>query len=72
MGMEDETRDFLVLIINTIAIVLLWMIVQVLAGIYFEFAFFENTPDWENILYYIFFIGTLFLLIRYLKKKWKL
>ena len=72
MGMEDDTRNFLVLIVNTIAIVLIWMIVQVLAGIYYDLAFFEKSPGWKNILYYIFFITTLYLLVRYLKKKWKL
>ncbi|HMJ46293.1 MAG TPA: hypothetical protein VK498_03145 [Ferruginibacter sp.] len=72
MGMEDDTRKFLILIVNTIAIVLLWMIIQVLAGIYFELGFFQTSPGWKNILYYIFFAGTLFLMIRYLKKKWKL
>lgn len=69
--MEDETRNFLILIVNTIAIVLLWMIVHVLLGIYFNFAFFETTPGWENIIYYIFLISSLLLIIRYLGKKWK-
>lgn len=72
MSMEDETRDFLVLIVNTISKVLLWMMVNVLVGIYFGFAFFEETPDWRNILYYIVFVVSMFLLGRHLKKKWNL
>lgn len=72
MSMEDETRDFLVLIINTISKVLLWMMVNVFVGIYFGFAFFEVNPDWRNVLYYIFFVVSLFLLGRHLKNKWKL
>ena len=72
MGMEDETRDFLILIVNTIAIVLLWMIANVLVGIYLNFAFFEDTPGWKNIVYYIGFITSLFFLIRHLRRKWKL
>ncbi len=71
MGMEDETRDFLILILNTIAIVLLWMIANVLVGIYFEFAFFEDKPTWKNIVYYIAFLTSLFFLIRHLRRKWK-
>lgn len=71
MGMEDETRDFLVLIVNTIALILIWMIANVLIGIYFGLAFFNKMPDWKNILYYLFFIGTLYLLIRRTRKKWK-
>ena len=72
MGMEDDTRGFLILIVNTIAVVLLWMIANVLVGIYFNFAFFEGTPTWKNILYYIAFLISLFFLIRYIRRKWKL
>ena len=72
MGMEDDTRGFLILIVNTIAIVLLWMIANVLVGIYLNFAFFEGKPTWKNILYYITFLISLFFLIRYLRRKWKL
>jgi ABC-type glycerol-3-phosphate transport system permease component len=70
--MEDETRAFLVLIINSIAYVLLWMMVNVLIGIYFGFAFFEGRPSWKNLLYYVLAFGTLFLILRMLKRKWKL
>ena len=72
MGMEDETRDFLVLIVNTISMVLIWMIVQVLVGIYFGLAFFENAPNWKNIGYYLFLLISLYFLVRYLLRKWKI
>jgi hypothetical protein len=71
MGMEDETRDFLVLIVNTIALVLIWMIANVLIGIYFGLAFFKDLPDWKNVVYYIFFGATLWWLTRRIRKKWK-
>lgn len=69
--MEDDTRAFLILIINTIAIVLLWMMACVFFGIYLGYGFFEVAPDWKNILFYIIFLSTLFLLIRRLWNKWK-
>ena len=72
MGMEDETRDFLVLIANTISIVLLWMMINVLLGIYIGLGFFEGSPSWQNITYYLFLIVSLFLLVKHLKKKWKI
>ena len=34
MGFEDDTREFLVRILNTIAIVLVWMMANVFIGIY--------------------------------------
>jgi hypothetical protein len=72
MGMEDETREFLVLIVNTISKVLLWMMINVFTGIYLGYGFFENKPDWGNIIYYLFFLLTFYLLFKHLKIKWKL
>ena len=72
MGMEDETREFLVRILNTVALVLLWMMINVFIGIYKGFAFFEEKPGWINYIYYIFFIASLIFLIIHLKRKWKL
>ena len=70
--MEDETREFLVRIINTIAIVLLWMIVNVYIGIYKEYAFYEIRPDWKNYLFYSFSLISLIFLLLHLWHKWKL
>ena len=72
MGMEDETREFLVKILNTIAIVLLWMMANVFIGIYKGFAFFEDKPDWTNYLYYAFLVTSFVFLVIHLKRKWKL
>lgn len=69
--MEDDTRNFLVLILNTIAIVFIWMMLNVLAGIYFGLAFFEDVPGWKNYIYYTVFILSLFFMIKYLRRKWK-
>ena len=70
--MENETRDFLVLIANTISLVLLWMMINVFIGIYFEYGFFEGSPSWKNISYYIFLLLSLIFLIKHLRKKWNL
>lgn len=72
MGMEDDTKAFLVRIMQTVSIVLLWMMVNVFIGIYKNYAFFEDRPDWKNYLYYVFFLASLTALIIHLKRKWKL
>lgn len=72
MGMEDETKVFLIRIINTISLVLIWMLVNVFIGIYKDYAFFESRPNWTNYLYYTFFIVSLVLLVLHLRKKWRL
>jgi hypothetical protein len=68
--MEDETRAFLIRILNAISMVLLWMMINVFIGIYVGWGFFEGEPSWKNILYYVFFLTSLFFLGRYLWKKW--
>jgi hypothetical protein len=72
MGMEDETRDFLIRIMQTVSIVLLWMMVNVFIGIYKNYAFFEDRPNWKNYVYYAFLLISLIILIIHLKRKWKL
>ena len=71
MGMEDDTRNFLVRILNTIAIVLLWMLLNVFFGIYNNYAFFDTHPNWKNYLFYAFSIISFVLLIIHLRRKWK-
>lgn len=72
MGMEEETRAFLTKILQTISIVLLWMMINVFIGIYKGFAFFEDRPGWPNYLYYAGFLTSLVALIVHLKRKLKL
>ena len=69
--MEPETRNFLVLIAQTISLVLLWMMTNVLFGIYLGYGFFEGNPNWKNIVYYLLFIISLMLIIRHIRKKWR-
>lgn len=72
MGMEDETRLFLIKIANTISIILLWMLLNVFFGIYKELGFFNGSPGWKNWLYYALAIATLVWLIIHIKRKWDL
>ena len=70
--MEPETREFLVRIIQTISLVLVWMLVNVYFGIYKDFAFFESHANWTNYLYYVLSLASLLLLLFHLRRKWKL
>ncbi len=69
--MEPDVKAFLLLIVQTISMGMLWMLINMTAGIYFNLGFFEGSPSFWNILYYIFFLVSLALLIMYLRKKWK-
>lgn len=72
MGMEDDTWAFLVLILNTIAWVLLWMVANVLIGIYWGYAFFDGKISWKNIVYYIISFSAFIVVIWHIRRKWKL
>lgn len=69
--MEDETRAFFVLIANSIALLLVWMIANILVGIYWEYAFFDGTPGWKNLLYYFISLLLFFFIARHIIRKWK-
>jgi len=69
--MEPEVRAFLIKIVNSIGMVLLWMLVNMVAGIRYNLAFFEHHPKWPNYLYYVWLLGSFALLVIYLKNKWK-
>lgn len=71
MGMEEETSRFFALIANSIALVLVWMIANILVGIYWGYAFFENAPSWKNILYYIISLILFLFIARHIIRKWK-
>jgi hypothetical protein len=72
MKYEDNPRGFLLLIVQTISGVLIWMIANVLAGIYFGLGFFEKLPRWPNYVYYVIMLVSFYFLVKYLRRKWDL
>lgn len=72
MGMEDDTREFLIRIMQTISVVLLWMMLNVFFGFYKDYAFFIDHPNWTNYLFYVLSAASLVILIIHLRRKWKL
>ena len=71
MGMEPDVREFLVRIMQTLSMALLWLLLNMTIGIYYGFAFFEEIPSPGNYIYYAWFLASLALLIYYCIKKWK-
>jgi len=70
--MEPDVKSFLVKIINSLAIGLIWLMVNTTIGIAFNFAFFNDKPRLGNYIFYAWFLISLFFLLRYYKKKWDL
>ncbi|MEO5966781.1 MAG: hypothetical protein ABIP69_00850 [Ferruginibacter sp.] len=62
---------FFVKILQSFAWLVLWMVIQIFIGVYLNYAFFESSPNWTNIIYYIFLIVTGYFVFRIILKKWK-
>jgi NADH:ubiquinone oxidoreductase subunit 3 (subunit A) len=69
--MEPEARAFLKRVMQTVSVGLLFLLLHMTAGIYFNWAFFENSPGIGNIVYYLIFLTSLAALIYYYYKLWK-
>lgn len=71
MGMEDNAKNFLVLIVQTVSSIILWLMMNILFGLYLKYGLFTKTPSITNVVYYIIFIVGSFFLFKIFKKRWK-
>ena len=62
---------FFVKILQSLAWLVLWMLIQLFIGVYFNYAFFDSSPTWANIIYYIFLLASGYFVLRLIIKKWK-
>ena len=68
---DPDVKKFLLKVLNSVSLVLLWMMACATAGIYFELGYTNGTPLIYIILFYVGVLITLILLIRYLYNTWK-
>ncbi len=71
MGIENDAKNFLVVIVQMVSSIILWLMMNILFGLYLKFGMFEKVPTVTNYIYYVFFIIGSYLLYRYFKKRWK-
>ena len=69
--MEPDIKEFLVKVMQSISMVIVWLLINMSVGIYFSYAFFEGRPTTGNYIYYVACLVSFTALIVYLKKKWK-
>jgi hypothetical protein len=69
-GMDPEVTKYFKKILNSLFAGLMWMFVNITAGIYFELAYSKNYPSYVHVLFYVWLVFSLFLLLRYLHKTW--
>jgi len=70
--MEPDIKNFLSKVLSSLSVSLLWLLVNSTVGIGFNFGFFENKPSLGNYIFYTWFLISLYFLVVYLIKKWKL
>jgi membrane protein DedA with SNARE-associated domain len=69
--MEPEVRAFLLRVLYTITAGLIWMILNVWAGIYMGWLFFEGSMKTGNVIFYSFMVISLGVLIWYYVRLWQ-
>ncbi|MEI8073599.1 MAG: hypothetical protein WCH78_02530 [Bacteroidota bacterium] len=69
--MEPGVKDYLVRILNTIAVTGLCLMLNIIAGLKYEWAFVEEKLQWQNIAFYIFLVLSLTALFFYILKIWR-
>ena len=70
-GWDPDVKEFLLKILNSISLVLIWMIACATAGIYFQLGYSNGKPVIYTIMFYLLMAVTLFLLLYQLYKTWK-
>ncbi len=68
--MEPGVREYLIRILNTIAVGLLWMAINSTMGIMHDYAFIHERITTGNIVFYIWFIVSLTLFLWWVIRLW--
>ena len=70
-GWDPDVRKYFRKILNSISWTLIWMISSLIAGVYYQLAFFDGDHTIATVVFYVLMIITLFLLVRYLIGLWR-
>lgn len=71
LGIEPEVTRYMWRIVRTLVAGLLWMLLQVIAGVRTGYAFADDGLTWKNILYYAGGLVSLLGLLYYYYRIWK-
>lgn len=68
--MEPGVRKYLIRIVNTLFLGLLWLALNSTIGIMYDYAFIHDTIKMGNILFYIWFVISLTAYLWYVIRLW--
>jgi hypothetical protein len=69
-GMDPEVTKYFKKIINSLFAGLMWLFINITAGIYFELAYSDRYSSFVHILFFVGFALSTLLLLWYLYKVW--
>ena len=69
--MEPGVKEYLMRILNTIGLTGLCLMLNITAGIKYEWAFIEEKIHWQNVAFYVFLALSLTALLLYILKIWR-
>ena len=70
-GMDPQMKAYFKKILSSFSYTALWMLLMSTTGFYFGWAIIEGSFKWYNIAFYLLFIVSFSLLLRFLYRKWK-
>ncbi|HEX6845873.1 MAG TPA: hypothetical protein VF144_02790 [Chitinophagaceae bacterium] len=69
-SMDPEVTKYFRKILRSLFAFLMWLLINVTAGIYFELAYSNNYSSLVHILFFVWMVLSLALLLWYLYKTW--
>ena len=69
--MDPEVTQYFKKIIKSLFVGLLWLMINITAGIYFELAYSKRYPGFVHILFFTWLVGSLVLLLIYFYRLWR-
>jgi hypothetical protein len=69
-GMDPEVAKYFKKILNSLFAGLMWLFINITAGIYFELAYSKIYPNLVHILFYFWLAGSLAFLLWYFYRVW--
>lgn len=70
-GMDPDVKEYFRKIVKTYSLGLFYLLVIAVAGLFFKLGYWRGSPQWYHVAFYVFFLVTFALLLRYFGRVWR-
>ncbi|MGZ3845496.1 MAG: hypothetical protein ACXVLT_06750 [Flavisolibacter sp.] len=70
-GMDPEMKRYFRKIMSSFSWGALWLLTTATLGIFFQLGFVADGFRWYNVIFYLSFLASVFLLVRYYYRMWR-